>query len=112
MAAGQAPSIVYQPLQSVSSPPSIPVGSGPVRHGTFMSFGISDTVSLRVNVGSGNVLLTTTDITIPEVGSSLVLGTSYNSLLTGSGVAVGSNGAGGGSARGSTSSCTRPATGR
>jgi len=93
-AALAAPSAVYHPLQTVNSPPSIPVGSGPVPNGTFQSFNISDKVSLRVNVGSGNVLLTTTDITIPEIGSSLVLGTSYNSLLTGSGVAVGSNGYG------------------
>ncbi len=70
------------------------MGSGPVPNGTFQSFSISDKVSLRVNVGSGNVLLTTTDISIPEIGTSLVLGTSYNSLLTGSGVAVGSNGYG------------------
>lgn len=59
-----------------------------------MSFSISDKVLLRVNVGSGNALLTTTDMTIPETGSSLVLGTSYNSLLVGSGVPVGSNGYG------------------
>lgn len=93
-AAQQSPAVVYRPLQSVSSAPSIPVGSGPVPNGTFMSFNISDKVSLQVNVGSGNVLLRTTDITVPEIGTSLVLGTSYNSLLTGSGVAVGSNGYG------------------
>lgn len=87
-------SVAYRPLLAVSSPPSIPVGSGPVRNATLMSFGISDRVSLRVNVGSGDVLVTTDDITMPEVGSSLALGTSYNSLLTGSGVAVGSNGSG------------------
>jgi YD repeat-containing protein len=93
-AAPQEPSAGYQPLQSVSSPPSIPVGSGPVRSATFMSFSMSDRVSLRVNMGSGNALVTTNDITVPEIGSSLVLGTSYNSLLTGSGVAAGSNGSG------------------
>jgi hypothetical protein len=47
MAAGQTPAAVYRPLQTVGSPPSIPVGSGPVRNGTFMSFGISDKVALR-----------------------------------------------------------------
>lgn len=78
----------------LASAPQIPVGSGPVLNGTFVKFSISDRVSLQVNVGSGDALLTTTDITIPEVGSSLTLGTSYNSLLTGSGVAVSSNGDG------------------
>ena len=51
---------------TVTNPPSIPVGTGPVKNGTFRSFSISDKVSLRVNVGSGDALLTTSDITIPE----------------------------------------------
>ena len=79
---------------TVTNPPSIPVGTGPVKNGTFRSFSISDKVSLRVNVGSGDALLTTSDITIPEIGSSLTLGTSYNSLLVGSGVPQGAEGYG------------------
>lgn len=79
---------------TVATPPSIPVGSGPIPSGTFMSFSISDKVSLRVNVGSGDALLTTSDITVPEIGSALTLGTSYNSLLVGSGVAQGAEGYG------------------
>jgi hypothetical protein len=34
------------------------------------------------------------DLTLPEIGSSLTLGTSYNSLLVGSDVPTGSNGYG------------------
>jgi RHS repeat-associated protein len=88
------PAAPHQVLAPLASAPSIPVGSGPVPSATFRSFGISDKVSLRVNVGSGDALLTTTDTTVPEIGSSLTLGTSYNSLLVGSGVPVGSNGDG------------------
>jgi YD repeat-containing protein len=88
------PAAPHRVLAPLAPAPSIPVGSGPVPNGTFLSFSISGKVSLRVNVGSGDALLTTSDITIPEIGSSLTLGTSYNSLLVGSGVAVGSNGHG------------------
>jgi YD repeat-containing protein len=91
-AAGQAAARV--PAGTVASPPSIPVGSGPVSNGTLLKFPISDKVSLQVNVGSGDALVTTSDITIPEQGTSLTLGTSYNSLLTGSGVAQGAEGYG------------------
>jgi RHS repeat-associated protein len=90
--AGQAAARV--PAGTVASPPSIPVGSGPVSNGTLLKFAISDKVSLQVNVGSGDALVTTSDIAIPEQGTSLTLGTSYNSLLTGSGVAQGAEGYG------------------
>jgi YD repeat-containing protein len=85
-----SPAALHQAVTLLAAAPSIPVGSGPVPNGTFQSFAISDRVSLRVNVGSGDALLTTGDITIPQVGSSLTLGASYNSLLVGSGEATGS----------------------
>ena len=47
-----------------------------------------------MNAGSGDALLTTSDITVPEIGSQLTLGTSYNSLLVGSGVPQGAEGYG------------------
>jgi YD repeat-containing protein len=98
MAAGadraDGPALPPRAAAPLGPAPSIPVGSGPVHNGTFLSFKISDKVSLRVNAGSGDALLTTDDLVIPELGSALTLGTSYNSLLTGSGVAAGSNGDG------------------
>src|SRR5450755_2876267 len=71
----------------LTSPPSIPAGTGPAPSATFLSFPVSDRVSLRVNVGSGDALLTTSDISIPQPGSALTLGVAYNSLLAGSSVA-------------------------
>ena len=71
--------------------PTVPVGTGPVSNATFLSFPISDKVSLQVNVGSGNALLTTSDITLPEMGSDLVLGNDYNSLLVNSAVNEGAD---------------------
>ena len=87
---------VAPPLRAgtVTNPPSIPVGSGPIANGTFRTFSISDKVSLRVNVGSGDALLTSSDIAVPEISSTLTLGVSYNSLLVGSGVAQGADGYG------------------
>jgi RHS repeat-associated protein len=61
------------------------VNSGPVPNGTSLSFPVSDRASLSVNVGTGNALLTTSDITLPE-SSPLTLGMAYNSLLAGAGV--------------------------
>jgi YD repeat-containing protein len=58
--------------------------TGPVSNATFLNFPISDKASLQVNVGSGNALFTTSDITLPEIAGGLILGNDYNSLLTGS----------------------------
>ena len=44
---------------------SVPVGTGPVPSATFLNFPVSDRVSLQVNVGSGDALLTTSDMTLP-----------------------------------------------
>lgn len=88
---GPSPTVTFTYSQPA---PTIPVGSGPVPNATFLKFPISDKVSLQVNVGSGDALLTTSDLSIPETGSTLTLGTSYNSLLTGSSVAQGSDGDG------------------
>lgn len=76
---------------SLALAPAIPAGSGPAENATFLHFPISDKVSLQVNAGSGDALLTTSDITVH--GSPLTLGASYNSLLVSSGVATGEMGA-------------------
>jgi RHS repeat-associated protein len=69
---------------------TVPIGSGPVRNGTFLPFSVSDSVSLGVNAGSGNALVTTSDMTIPEITAPLTLGVAYNSLLLGADVPAGS----------------------
>lgn len=72
----------------------VPVGTGPVSNATFLDFPISDKVSLQVNVGSGDALVTTSDLSLPEISGALTLGVAYNSLLTGSGVTQGADGYG------------------
>jgi RHS repeat-associated protein len=71
-----------------------PTGTGPVSNATLLQFPISDRASLQVNVGSGDALVTTSDLTLPEIGGPLTLGVAYNSLLTGPGVTQGSDGNG------------------
>ncbi|HEY0936045.1 MAG TPA: hypothetical protein VGD91_20180, partial [Trebonia sp.] len=66
--------------------PAVPAGTGPVPGATFLSFPVSDKVHLRVNAGSGDALLTTADLTLPEASGGLTLGADYNSLLTGTAV--------------------------
>jgi RHS repeat-associated protein len=85
------PTLTYTYSQAA---PSVPVGTGPENNATQLSFPISDKVSLKVNVGSGNALVTTSDISLPERGSSLTLGVAYNSLLADSQVDVTSDGTG------------------
>jgi RHS repeat-associated protein len=85
---GPSPTLTFTYTQPA---PAVPEGTGPVPNATFLSFPISDKASLRVNAGSGNALFTTSDITLPEIGSSLVLGADYNSLLVNSAVNQGAD---------------------
>ena len=60
------------------------MGTGPVPNATQLSFPISDKAGLQVNVGSGNALITTSDLALP----GQTLGVDYNSLLAGSQIAT------------------------
>ncbi|WP_165495204.1 RHS repeat-associated core domain-containing protein [Actinomadura roseirufa] len=60
---------------------SVPVGIGPVRNGTFLSFNLADYLQLKVNAGSGNAMLRTTDMSLPGIGGNVTVGAAYNSLL-------------------------------
>jgi RHS repeat-associated protein len=81
------------PTMTISYVPSVPAGTGPVPNGTFVHFPVSDRVSLEVNVGSGNAVLTTSDISLPEIAGPLTLGAAYNSLDAGWGpLSMGANG--------------------
>jgi hypothetical protein len=105
---GPSPTVSYTYSQPA---PTVGVGSGPVPNATFLHFPISDKVSLQVNVGSGDALLTTSDLSIPEMDTNVTLGTSYNSLLTNSSVAEDRTVTDGGRVRASTFGCTSAATG-
>ena len=43
----------------------LPVGTGPVPGGTFLTFGLTDRLQAQVNVGSGNLLVRSTDLVLP-----------------------------------------------
>jgi RHS repeat-associated protein len=82
------------PTISITYTAPVPLGTGPAPSATFLSFPISDKASLRVNVGSGDALFTTSDLALPEAAGPLTLGADYNSLLVGSSVGTGSAGIG------------------
>jgi RHS repeat-associated protein len=82
------------PTISITYTPPVPLGTGPAPSATFLSFPFSDKSSLRVNVGSGDALFTTSDLSLPEVAGPLTLGVDYNSLLIGTSVGTGSPGIG------------------
>ncbi|MEU1847381.1 RHS repeat-associated core domain-containing protein [Micromonospora sediminicola] len=74
--------------------PSVPKGTGPVRSGTQVSFSLADRMEVKVNVGSGNLMVNTTDLTLPGIAENLTLGASFNSLMLGSDLSAGAHGPG------------------
>ncbi|MFY1586553.1 RHS repeat domain-containing protein [Micromonospora sp. WMMD734] len=74
--------------------PVVPRGTGPVRNGTQLSFSLTDRLEAKVNVGSGNLMVSSTDLTLPGVADNVTLGASFNSLLVGGDLAVGAHGPG------------------
>src|SRR6266496_120481 len=84
----------HAPLAMLASAPSVPVGTGPVRGGTFLTFSLTDRLQALVNVGSGNLLVRSTDLVLPGIEGSVALGADYNSLLIGSSKETGAFGHG------------------
>jgi RHS repeat-associated protein len=82
------------PVAVLAGAPSVPKGTGPVRNGTFLTFQLADRLDAQVNVGSGNLLVRSTDLILPGVATDLTLGAAYNSLLVGSGLENGALGHG------------------
>ncbi|WP_236717919.1 DUF6531 domain-containing protein, partial [Actinoplanes sp. TFC3] len=78
----------------VTDPPSVPKGTGPLRNATQLSFSLTDRLTMKVNPGSGNLLLTSTELTLPGITGNTTLGASFNSLLLGTSIANGSLGPG------------------
>ncbi|WP_410626763.1 RHS repeat-associated core domain-containing protein [Amycolatopsis sp. cmx-8-4] len=63
---------------------------------TRIPFPISDKVSASVDVGTGNLLVTTSELALPGIQEDLQLGLTFNSLRLGSGAALPSGSAGAG----------------
>ncbi|MEV4639382.1 RHS repeat-associated core domain-containing protein [Actinoplanes sp. NPDC049548] len=78
----------------VTDPPSVPKGTGPVRNATQLSFSLTDRLQMKVNVGSGNLLLTSTEMTLPGIAGNVTLGASFNSRFLGADLPQGSLGPG------------------
>ena len=74
--------------------PSVPKGTGPARNATQLSFSLSDRLEAKINVGSGNLMLRSTELTLPGVAENVTIGATFNSLLLGSDLANGSHGPG------------------
>lgn len=62
---------------------AMPVGARP--NATRLDFRAGDAVQANVDVGTGNLMVMTTDLTLPGIEKDLQLGLVYNSLLVGSG---------------------------
>ena len=77
-----------------ASASSLPVGTGPVDGGTFLRFNLTDRLQALVNVGSGNLLVRSTDLVLPGIEGNVVLGADYNSRMIGSSTETGAFGHG------------------
>ncbi|MCZ4102272.1 hypothetical protein C8250_035085 [Streptomyces sp. So13.3] len=61
------------------------LGAGARGNATRLSFSAGDHVSAQVDVGSGNLLVNTSDLTLPGINGDVGLGAAYNSSSVGSG---------------------------
>jgi YD repeat-containing protein len=77
-----------------ASASSLPVGTGPVHGGTFLTFSLTDRLQAQVNVGSGNLLVRSTDLVLPGIEGNVTLGADYNSRMIGSSTETGGFGHG------------------
>jgi YD repeat-containing protein len=70
--------------------------TGPRPSATRIPFSISDKAIMSVDVATGNLLVTTSDLTLPGIQGDLQLGLDYNSLRLAAGAALPSGSAGAG----------------
>ena len=68
----------------LAAAPTVAKGTGPVRNATTIDFTLGDRVKVSINVGSGNLLVRRSDLSLPGVTGNVTLGAAYNSLLIGS----------------------------
>ncbi len=68
--------------------PNAVKGTGDVRNGTLLSFPLTDRLTAKINVGSGNLMISSTDLTVPALGHDVAVGPVYNSLMIGSALEI------------------------
>ncbi|WP_188484782.1 RHS repeat domain-containing protein [Cellulomonas carbonis] len=71
----------------VTSVVSPMLGAGPRKNATALPFQLGDRVSAKVDVGTGNLMLTAEALSVPGVHSDVPVQLVYNSLSLGAGVA-------------------------
>jgi hypothetical protein len=72
------------------------LGAGERKYFSFKSFTLTDRMTAKVNLGTGNLLVEMNDLSVPGVTSDLPLGQTYNSLA----IAPGSHNASGAMGKG------------
>lgn len=90
VAAGAAAAVIAATLSTVVAGPAqaaniAPLLVGPRPNATRVDFRVGDRVDASVDVGTGNLLVTTTELTVPGIGGDVQVGLDFNSLLLGAG---------------------------
>ncbi|HET7326438.1 MAG TPA: DUF6531 domain-containing protein [Nocardioidaceae bacterium] len=75
---------VAAPPEASAVVDAAPLPVGPRPGATRVDFAVGDRVQASVDVGTGNLLVTTTGLTLPGISGDVQLGLDYNSLLVGS----------------------------
>jgi len=73
---------------------SLPTGVGPVPGGTLLTYNLTDRLQALINVGSGNLLIRSSDLALPGIQGNIALGADYNSRDIGSSIETGALGHG------------------
>ena len=100
MVLGSAVPAVAAPAVPPASPAGLAaadqpmLGAGARPNATRLSFRVGDRVTAQVDVGSGNLLVTTTEISLRNVQDSVDIGVAYNSVALGTSLAQGYPGTG------------------
>ena len=90
VAAGMAAALIAAGLSAVGAAPAFAVDVTPIEvrprlNATRIDFQVGDRVNASVDVGTGNLLVLTTDLRVPGIGKAVQMGMAFNSLLLGSG---------------------------
>lgn len=73
---------------TVPPPPAAASGAGAMGYYSFDSYGLTDTLSAHVNVGTGNLMISGADASVAVVGGAKGIGRTYNSASLNPGYAA------------------------
>jgi RHS repeat-associated protein len=75
-------------------PPDALMGAGSRSFFSYDSYNVSDQITAKVNIGSGNLLVSQRDLSLPGIAGAYDIGQEYNSLALSASASLNTNGGG------------------